>query len=208
MPALAAAFAEDVKRALDFACSMEEARDALDPSQKRALLGPHKLELGYELAYLRIFIAWEDFLEQSFLRYLCGYSALHGQEQPISGSYCSDLANAKSMLYGSRSYLLWHNPQKVIQRASRFFHTAKHETVVASMQMRIEHYAAIRHRIAHAHARLQFDAATAFLVGRRIRGARPGRFLRMWAQHSPMPMRWIDSIALELRQLAFQIVPA
>src|SRR5712672_2619521 len=35
----------------------------------------NKLELLYELAYLRFFIQWEVFLEQSFLRYLCGYSS-------------------------------------------------------------------------------------------------------------------------------------
>lgn len=207
MPPLAEDFGSQAAHALEFARALESARDALDAAERAKYLPPYRLELGYELAYLQIFAAWEDFLEKSFLRYLCGYAACHGQERLVAGPYCSRLAVAKSTLYGGRSYLLWHSPKKVVQRASRFFQQSKLETVVASMQTRIENYAAIRHCIAHAHAVQPFDAATTFLIGRRVRGSRPGRFLRIWAQHTPQPMRWIDFITLELRQLAFQIVP-
>jgi len=43
-----------------------------------AQLFPSRLETLYEMAYLRIFLAWEWFLEESFVRYLCGYANMHG----------------------------------------------------------------------------------------------------------------------------------
>ena len=110
-------------------------------------------------------------------------------------------------LYGNRSYLLWHNPEAVINRASKFFDQSRCEVVISSMKGRIEHFAAIRHRIAHAHASSGFDQATVAIAGRRYPAARPGVFLRDWAPHSPVPMRWIEVIVMELRGLAFQIVP-
>ena len=40
-----------------------------------------KLEALYELAYLRVFAAWEMCLEAVFYRSLCGYASAAGQEQ-------------------------------------------------------------------------------------------------------------------------------
>lgn len=75
------------------------------------------------------------------------------------------------------------------------------------MQGRIETYASIRHRIAHAHGGTEFDLATMSLAGKRYRGSRPGRFLRDWVRYTQIPMRWIDVILMDFRGLAFQITP-
>lgn len=207
MPRLAQSFSNDSQRAAQFADSVESARRALGTTEAQALLPVSRIELAYELAYLRLFTAWEDFLEQSMLRYLCGFAAAHGQEQLTQGNYCTNLAHAKATLYGNQQYLLWHNPQKVVMRAASHFTNSRHETVIASIQGRVVHFSSIRHRIAHAHAEDNFNTATMALAGRRYRGARPGRFLRDWAHHSQIPMRWFEVISFEFRGLAFQIVP-
>ncbi len=208
MPKLAKEFATSATQAVEFAAGVEAARAGLHTKEAQEHLPIPRLELAYELTYLRVFNAWERFLEESFLRYLCGYQALHGCETPVPGkSFQSSLAGAKTVLYGRQNYLLWHNPQKVIQRATTHFTGSRHETVIASMQGRLQCYADIRHRIAHAHAASGFDLATMTLAGRRYRGSRPGRFLRDWAPHVPTPTRWVDVIVLELRGLAFQIAP-
>jgi hypothetical protein len=207
MPNMARAFADSATIAMDFARGVESARMQLSVVEARQHLPVTRIELAYELAYLRMFTAWEDFLEQSLLRYMCGYVALHGQEQPVGGHYCATLSAAKATLYGHQHYLLWHNPNTVTNRAARVLHQSRHETVLASIQGRMEHFAAIRHRIAHAHASSEFDAATMALAGKRYRGSRPGRFLRDWAPHAPVPTRWMDMIAVEFQGLAFQIVP-
>lgn len=208
MPPLAESFAASCERAQDFATAVEVARTRLGSPVGRQVLDIYKLELAYELAYLRVFTAWESFLEESFLRYMCGYSADHGQEQLTAGRvYSSNLSSARETLYQGRRYMLWHNPGGVINRATTYFSHSKHELVLASMQGRIEHYASIRHRVAHAGGQIKFDLATMALAGRRYRASRPGRFLRCPVPHSPNPMRWIDQIVLDFRGLAFQIVP-
>src|SRR5947207_1926265 len=79
-----------------------------------------RLEALYELAYLRAFASWEMCLEAVFYRSLCGYASAAGQETPISGLYYPTVAAAESAVLGRRSFVLWHNPQQVIDRCKQF----------------------------------------------------------------------------------------
>ena len=169
-----------------------------------------RLEYLYEIAFLRIFVAWETFLEESFLRYMCGFSSPGAQPQTsLQGAYSPNLAHARAALHGSQQYLLWHSPAKVIARSKNIFVNGAHELVVASNQARVEYFARVRHRIAHGQqdAQKKFDAATMNLVGRRYPASRVGRFLRDADPRHPLPTRWIESIAAELSGLAAQVVP-
>lgn len=100
MPRLADDFCDSSAIAVGFAGAVENARISLGVKEAQRHLPVAKLELAYELAYLRVFTAWEDFLEQSFLRYLCGYMASHGQERLLVGRYYQNLTQAKTALYG------------------------------------------------------------------------------------------------------------
>jgi hypothetical protein len=74
MPPLGTRFAEAAARAATIAQAGELARsDARPGSRTYRELTPPRLEALYEMAYLRVFIAWEDLLEESFLRFMCGY---------------------------------------------------------------------------------------------------------------------------------------
>jgi len=76
LPPLGVRFAGDVDRALAIAQAGETIRAVAEKgSVAWKELGRGRLEALYEMAYLRLFIAWELFLEESFLRYLCGYLA-------------------------------------------------------------------------------------------------------------------------------------
>lgn len=209
MPKLAEEFVKFTAQAKGFALGIEAARASLNNRESQEHLPIHRVELAYELVYLRIFNAWEKFLEESFLRYLCGYEGRHGCETLTpGGSFLRSLSEAKVTLYNGSHFLLWHNPQKVVARAARHFIGSRHQTVIESMQGRIQHFADIRHRIAHASAMEGFDSATMALAGRRYRGGRPGRFLRSWAAPSEHdPTRWIDVIIRDFCGLAYQIVP-
>ena len=56
-----------------------------------------RVELLYELAYLRIFLEWETYLQETFVRYLCGYRSARGMCAPIAGTqYRADLSSAES----------------------------------------------------------------------------------------------------------------
>ena len=209
MPNLASRFATAVDNALDLAVAGEQARVLLSNRGIGAQpLSVSKLEMLYEMAYLRIFIHWEIFLEETFLRYACGYASASGTATMLSGVFYPSLAVAQAAVYRGNAYILWHNPSTIITRVKRDLYNGLHEQVISSNQYRLEHFAHIRHRIAHGQedARRKFDLATMSLSARRYPGARPGRFLRDWDIQTT-PQRWLDVIAAELKSLSVQITP-
>lgn len=167
-----------------------------------------RLEALYELAFLRIFIAWEEFLEASFYRYMCGYaSARHGQAMPI-GVFHPTLLSAEAAVLGGQPYKSWYKPSTVVARSQVHMSNGRHEIVINSSLGRLGDFAAIRHRIAHhqSDARAKFDSATLALAGRTYPASRPGRFLRDWHPRSSPPTRWLETIIGDLVGLATQIV--
>jgi hypothetical protein len=55
-----------------------------------------RLEFLYELAYLRMFAAWEACLESVFYRSLCGYASHAGQETLVTGIHYPTIASAEA----------------------------------------------------------------------------------------------------------------
>jgi hypothetical protein len=167
-----------------------------------------RIEYLYEISFLRVFVEWEVFLEQTFLRYLCGYRSRHGAFAPSTGGqHCASLAQAEALIFGARGFALWHDANRVINRSRTHLRGGPHETIIQTNAPRLQSFSAIRHRIAHGQddAKSKFDGATMLLSGRRYRGARPGRFLRDWDTASQPRQRWIEVISLELVGLANQI---
>jgi hypothetical protein len=211
MPALATRFQAAVTSALGIAEAGEIIR-ALSARQSRPYreLPLVRLEALHEMAYLRMFLEWENFLEASFLRMMCGYdSPLYSPQFASGKSRQRSLADAQLALYDGRDFILWHNPRYARDRGVKWFNTGPHETVVLSNFTRLEWFAAVRHRIAHGSedAARKLDAATINLGGRRYRGASAGRFLRDWDTSVSPPQRWVHSIGDELGRLAGQIAP-
>ena len=175
-----------------------------------------RLEALYELAYLRIFAAWETYLEAIFYRSLCGYASVAGQEVLLRGSHYRTVANAEAAILGTRrSYILWHNPQQVIDRCrGNIKSTAAgggpcvQESVITANFTRLGYFAATRHRIVHNQydAKLKFDAATQYFAGRTYQASRPGKFLRDYDSTKTPPTRWLEGIVTELGALLRQMV--
>jgi len=167
-----------------------------------------RLEALYETAYLRIFLLWEDFLEQSFLRYLCGY---HSSIGPVAlrGKVFSTISLAEAAVLGGYDFVSWANPHKVAARSSKFITSGLHEAVLNSNISRLEAFNSVRNRIAHPskYARRQFDSATVMLAGSRFAASSAGKFLRCIAVPAPAPAPWLHHIASELKSLARQICP-
>jgi hypothetical protein len=167
------------------------------------------LEFMYESAYLRIFCAWEVFLEESLLRVMCGHLLLSGSRPNPTASYFSKLSTAKNHLYSQfspRGYLLWHNPMDVETRAKHYLIASGHERTCNASRSPLRHYASIRHAIAHrsTDAVNKFNTATMNLSGRHISGSRPGAFLR--SRDTLTGHRWIKRISDELSALSTHII--
>lgn len=173
-----------------------------------------RLEALYELAYLRLFCAWEMCLEAVFLRSLCGYASRVGQEVLIRGQYYPTLADARIAVMGVDGYMLWHNPIKVAALCHRHIVSrnlgcpALQENVIFSRIARLADLGAIRHRIVHDNnnARRKFNQATLAIAGRTYPASRPGKFLRSRDTSTAHNPRWIDVLMGELVGLASQIV--
>jgi len=177
-------------------------------SVARRELTPRRLEALYEMAYLRMFIAWESFLEESFLRFICGYRGPAGQpvlRQPA----LPRIEAARLAVLGGHDFVSWASPIAVEQRARQYMQNSWHEQVLQAARARLRCFVAVRNRIAHGseYARTQFDHSTMQLAARRFRGAVPGAFLRSWNAAALPQERWLSTIGSELKLLSLQVVP-
>lgn len=214
IPPLAAAFAHDVQLWVDLARSGEVVRvAAASNATVRAELRPARLEALYEVAYLRMFLSWETYLEESLTRLICGYSlgapglTLSGTAFSLVGPAIPTLAAGTAVILGSAPYVSWADADKVIKRSRKFVNNGPHETILLSASPRLAWFTDVRNRIAHpsTSARLAFDQATMGLAGRRYRASSPGRFLRDWDTSVVPQQRRLLSIGDELANLAGQI---
>jgi len=208
-------FATDGQKMIDLARAGEITRVAAMSKASVLEQWPnHRLEALYELAFLRIFIAWESFLESTFYRYMAGHESVVYGPASVIGSYRGIQAaeNAVLKFHGSKKkpapYIAWYQTHTVIKRCKAFIPSGRHHTVFVYNQPWLTDVAGIRHRIAHGqqHARAQFYAAASSLVGYSYPRCRPGKFLRSPDLSRPVKTTWLESIFMTLSGLASQIV--
>src|SRR5580692_7815482 len=107
MPRLDMQFTALAQGAVDLALAGERIRSAAPAGSlfKRELSLP-RLEALYETAYLRVFLAWEEFLEQTFLRYICGYASALGSCTLIRPAF-PNIADANVDVLRPRDFVSW-----------------------------------------------------------------------------------------------------
>src|SRR5450755_4376937 len=151
MAALDANFAQRVNDTLQIASSTEALWLTAPPaSLVRRQLKASQMEALYESVYLRIFSAWESFIEDVLVRFMSGH--VTPAYQPVRVSSCPRLTSVRAArvhLYGNSDYLLWHNPWKSADRIAGYISSSPVELVLRSEQARLQAFADIRHRIAH-----------------------------------------------------------
>lgn len=153
-------------------------------------------------------------LGSCFLWSLCGYASAVGQETLVSGNYYPSVAAAESAVLAGQSYVLWHNPHKVIDRCRRFIKSGLpgcpsiQEVTISSNLTTLLSLASTRHRIVHdqSDAKRKFDTATLHIAARTYPSSRPGKFLRDWDTSTLPHRRWLDVTVAELTALTSQIV--
>lgn len=216
MPALAAEFTRDVQRTLALAHFAELALlDLPTGSAARRELTPIRVWAIYEMTYLRLFVRWEVFLEQTFLRLICDYSmpnpghGLDGTPYALVGAPFRTLEAADLAVIGTHDFVSWARPDHVIDRSRTFLTDGPHDLVLSSVRVRMRWWGDVRNRVAHSsqHARRLFDVATVSIAGGRYPAASPGRFLRDWNVAATPGERWLWTFASELTGLAQQIAP-
>jgi hypothetical protein len=100
-------------------------------------------------AFLRVFIAWETFLESTFVSYLVGSPSITGK-QLTRYAAPKDRAHALGMVIGGMRFVDWTTPESVRKLASLFFDGGDpYETVLAQITSDLYDLKTIRNAAAH-----------------------------------------------------------
>jgi hypothetical protein len=204
LPLFGDRFDEGWRSLLSFALRVEANHEAM--KTPRAGLKNSGVEMSYELLFLKVFLLWENFQQDVFIRLLMGFESNGGVETLRPGiAKPRTLEESENAILDGRRYRLWHDPVQVMRRSDQYFDPAASHfrAIIGANQATLENFAALRHQIAHAqsHARTEFDAATMRMAGRRFYG-QAGRFLRT---ERVAGQRWFEAICREMSDIAHQI---
>lgn len=205
MPQYASLFEAEVKKYLKAIDELEDLRFHINTGYLHNL-SIYRLEQYYELAFLRIFLEWEEFVSECCYRYASGYS-FHGQISTPVNTFAQNPSSAEQTILNGNSYLLWHNPDQICNRVKRFARNSNFENVIMSYKTKLDQYSIIRHRIAHnqTDAINKFNATTIMLTGKTYKSSSAGRYLRDYFSVIPLPVRWITEISTDFIGLAYQL---
>lgn len=163
----------------------------------------------FELAFLRSYLAWEVFLEESFVLYLLGQTSPKGLT-PHRYVIPRNREHALEFTLGESLRADWTAVDRVIARANRFFRNGEpYNTVLHPMTSRLNDIKTIRNAVVHASTDSQ-DKFKA-LVRRELRHYPPrltrGGFLVTTIPNSSPPCSFLDHYLMQLLQAAENIVP-
>lgn len=171
-------------------------------------IGRKRVELIAGFACLRMHLAWEDFLEEAFIRYMCGAQPPGGPGPVLLRPVCGTITVARAMLLGGDEFVSWGR-KTTKKRARRYFEEGYgFSSGLPAAASSIDTLVATRNAVAHRSPsasrvfRLRAQAHLGFLPN----GLTPGGFLMRADPKSPN-RRIIESLAADLRAAANTIVP-
>lgn len=197
------AFERELNRSSDLLADVQALRRAA-PGNPKLGLPQLQLNLVRELAFLRCVLAWEVFLEDSFVVYLTGAVKLSGKPAKVRVE-ARTATLARSVLVGTQDFLSWSGNETVKSRANVWFKDG--EPYVSALNQLSTHkeIRIVRNRIAHdsGEAKTKFAALRAKQVSNAAsrKGMGPGAFL---ARVTAGVSRY-DAYAADLRQAATAI---
>lgn len=162
-----------------------------------------------ELVFLRGFLAWETFLEESFVLYLVGKTAPRGRA-PHRYTLPPTRRFAEAWVVPEgRHYAGW-DAQHVSSRAERFFRDGRpYSAVLRANQNLLQETRTIRNAIAHesSSAKDKFETAVRIRLGALPPNLTVGGFLGMTVVSSSPPQSYLEFYLQRLDFVADRIVP-
>lgn len=116
---------------------------------RRYILSVNEREFITDSAYLRIFIAWETFLESSFINYMLGDLSILGNAITCHALPTS-VDHAHKMIIGTQKYVDWSNPE-IVRRLCNLYFAAGNpfDTFISSISADLFDLKTIRNAAAH-----------------------------------------------------------
>ena len=164
-----------------------------------------------ELSFLRAFLAWEVFLEESFVLYLSGQKPPRGRA-PYRYTFPPDQRTAMDWLVPEgRQYARWTTAAEVSARAERHFRGGgPYAHVLRGKQSVLDETRIIRNSIAHESmsARQKFETLVRKKLGTVSHNLTVGGFLGTNMPGSAPPVTFLESYINAIDFAARQIVPS
>ncbi len=101
-----------------------------------------------EHCFMRIYLAWENFIENAFKLYLCDREDMQGNRY-IRYAFPVDEEHAYNMLRGTKQYPDWTNIGDINTLSNTFFENAGPFSLLNSNPVELQHMKTIRNRISH-----------------------------------------------------------
>ena len=141
---------------------------AIDAATGKTLWSANETAFITESAFFKMFIAWETFLEESFILYLTGNQSISGT---VVRKYANpvDEAHAHKFLIGNMKFVDWSDPKKVITLAEIYFDAGEpYKTAINSIHSHLQDLKTIRNAAAHLSSTTtgQLDALAIRKLGR------------------------------------------
>jgi hypothetical protein len=162
-----------------------------------------------ELALLRAFLAWETFLEESFILYLLGHRPLRGRAPQRYAFPPNQRAAADWLLPEGGSYTRWTNAAHVSLRAERFFRAGRpFVPVLRSNQNVLEELRTLRNAIAHTsvNTKRKFENLARLKLGVLPPNLTVGAFLGMTIAGSSPPSSFLEFYFSKIEFAAQKII--
>lgn len=136
----------------------------INPNSQCPRLHTEQARRVIELAFLGLVSAWEEFLEQSFVRYLAGAKADQGYSPDLRMGKASDIAHAYHLISGdpnfdpARNYAKFGDQNWVIAISKNYFALgAPYATVLHANIDPLQHAVKLRNRVAHNSSKSRED---------------------------------------------------
>jgi hypothetical protein len=162
-----------------------------------------------ELAFLRVFLAWEAFLEESFILYLLGRA---GPKHFLPNRLATPPTRKSAILLttGGLRYVDWADADQVRKRAARFFKNGRpYEKAICIRIGILENMHVLRNALVHRshHSQTSFQALVRDKLGSFPHGMTVGLFLECTVPSSNPPVSFFELYASHVSAAAQRIVP-
>lgn len=167
-----------------------------------------QVEIIVELAFLRIFIAWENFLEESFIRYLVGAKSRSGYS-PKRFVNPPNMKIAINLISAEREYIRWNSSSEVIARSEIYFRNGEpYKSILQGVITDLDDMNTIRNRIAHRStiSKKKFNDFVRRKFGYGVSGMTPGRLL-LTTMPSASQTTFLDYYVGIIRTASTMIIP-
>lgn len=139
---------------LDYRSSITELNQHIIFAHQRYANGNYKhhsqlREFIAESAFLRIYVAWETFIEKSFIDYLINEESIN-QNRPAKWAMPINAKHANEIIIGNQKHMDWSNPETVRKISKIFFHQGYvFDTSLSAINSDLMDMKSIRNSAAH-----------------------------------------------------------